>query len=212
MKRLVIFAVAAMMALVGGRPRLGGRKRFDLHLRDGRSYADRHWLVVSKSEELTTQPEQATVGTWFVNMPGHSYLRARFYSVDKNVGGRIELGLSSPATAGRCHHQPALCVRLLARGQLAASWPARPTTGSAPWPTTCKQYVGLNESAHLLMFGWGFLWPRSCAPGAVHLQHRLSGACSSPWKQPSSKRPTPSGRRHGHSVPPPRTSTIRCPA
>ncbi|MBU2469394.1 MAG: hypothetical protein KKC78_12200, partial [Proteobacteria bacterium] len=92
MKRLVVMAVAAMMALSIAVPALAvspSTYTFDMA---ARMLTDIGWQ--SKSEELTRN-QSSEVGSWFVNMPGHSYLRARFYSVDKNVGGRIELGLMS---------------------------------------------------------------------------------------------------------------------
>ncbi|MBU1450413.1 MAG: hypothetical protein KKH47_05500, partial [Proteobacteria bacterium] len=92
MKRLVVMAVAAMMALSIAVPALAvspSTYTFDMA---ARMLTDIGWQ--SKSEELTRN-QSSEVGSWFVNMPGHSYLRARFYSVDKNVGGRIELGLKS---------------------------------------------------------------------------------------------------------------------
>ena len=152
MKRLVIMAVAAMMALSVAIPALAvepSTYTFDMA---ARMLTDIGWQ--SKSEELTKN-QSSEVGTWFVNMPGHSYLRARFYSVDKNVGGRIELGLSSVQPdasvslryaygywrVGKC--------RILA-GQTDNWW------GSLAYHV--QQYVGLNENSHLLMFGWGFAW------------------------------------------------------
>ena len=90
-------------------------------------------------------------------MPGHSYLRARFYSVDKNVGGRIELGLKSLQPCGQ--RQPALCVRLLARGQMPH--PGRSNRQLVRLLGLPRASVRRPErqQAHLLMFGWGFLWP-----------------------------------------------------
>ena len=91
-----------------------------------------------QSEELTNNGSSA-VGSWFLNMPGHSYLRARFYSVDKNVGGRIEIGLNglqpSPASA---------CVTPMATGgsAISASWPDKQITGLAHWPTlACSMWA-----------------------------------------------------------------------
>ena len=74
MKRLVIMAVAAMMALSVAIPALAvepSTYTFDMA---ARMLTDIGWQ--SKSSEMTKSGND--VGTWFVNMPGHSYLRARF--------------------------------------------------------------------------------------------------------------------------------------
>jgi hypothetical protein len=89
-------------------------------------------------------------------MPGHSYLRARFYSVDKNVGGRIELGLKSL--------QPEASVSLRYAYGYWRVGNCRILAGQTDnWFGTLayhpRQYVGLNENAHLLFFAWGLLWP-----------------------------------------------------
>ena len=92
MKKLLIIAVAAMAIFAMSVPAMAvspSTYTFDMA---ARMLTDIGWQ--SKSEELTKN-QSSEVGSWFVNMPGHSYLRARFYSVDKNVGGRIELGLKS---------------------------------------------------------------------------------------------------------------------
>jgi len=152
MKKLLIIAVAVMAIFAMSVPAMAvspSTYTFDMA---ARMLTDIGWNA--KSQELTKN-QSDDVGSWFVNMPGHSYLRARFYSVDKNVGGRIELGLKSlqPEASvslryaygywrvGKC--------RILA-GQTDNWW------GSLAYHV--RQYVGLNENAHLLMFGWGFAW------------------------------------------------------
>ena len=152
MKKLLIIAVAAMAIFAMSVPAMAVSPSTYTFEMAARMLTDIGWQ--SKSEELTKN-QSSEVGSWFVNMPGHSYLRARFYSVDKNVGGRIELGLKSlqPEASvslryaygywrvGKC--------RILA-GQTDNWW------GSLAYHV--RQYVGLNENSHLLMFGWGFAW------------------------------------------------------
>ncbi|MBU1154845.1 MAG: hypothetical protein KJ921_03290, partial [Proteobacteria bacterium] len=91
MKKLLIIAVAVMAIFAMSVPAMAvspSTYTFDMA---ARMLTDIGWQ--SRSGELTHSGND--VGSWFVNMPGHSYLRARFFSVDKNVGGRIELGLTS---------------------------------------------------------------------------------------------------------------------
>ncbi|MCF8040879.1 MAG: hypothetical protein K9K65_12060 [Desulfarculaceae bacterium] len=153
MKRLVIIAVAAVMALSVAIPALAvepSTYTFDMA---ARMLTDIGWQ--SKSEELTKN-QSSEVGTWFVNMPGHSYLRARFYSVDKNVGGRIELGLASLQPEATVSLRYAYGYWRVGKCRILAgqtdNW-----FGSLAYHV--QQYVGLNENSHLLMFGWGFVWP-----------------------------------------------------
>ncbi|MFH2126262.1 MAG: hypothetical protein ABIK12_07075 [Pseudomonadota bacterium] len=153
MKKFIIMALAVMAALAVSVPAWAVEPSTYTFEMAARMLTDIGWQ--QKSEELTNN-KSSDVGSWFINMPGHSYLRARFHSVDKNVGGRIELGLKSlqPDTnvslryaygywrVGNC--------RILA-GQ-TDNW-----FGSLAYHV--RQYVGLNENSHLLLFGWGFLWP-----------------------------------------------------
>ena len=153
MKRLIVMAVAAMMALSVAVPALAVEPSSYTFEMAARMLTDIGWQ--QKSQELTKNGS-SDVGSWFVNMPGHSYLQGRFYSVDKNVGGRIELGLTSlqpDATVSLRYAYGYWRVgncRILA-GQ-TDNW-----FGSLAYHI--MQYVGLNENSHLLMFGWGFLWP-----------------------------------------------------
>ena len=92
MKKLLIVAITMMALLAMSVPAMADVSPSTYTFQMGaRMLTDIGWW--NKSSELTTSG--ADVGTWFLNMPGHSYLRGRFYSVDKNVGGRIELGLRS---------------------------------------------------------------------------------------------------------------------
>ncbi|MCF8098567.1 MAG: hypothetical protein K9K65_12055 [Desulfarculaceae bacterium] len=108
-----------------------------------------------KSQELTKN-QSSDVGTWFTNLAGHSYLRARFFSVDKNVGGRIEIGLKSLQPSATVSLRYAYGYWRVGKCRILAgqtdNWFG--STAYAP-----KQYVGLNlDNSHLLMFGWGYTW------------------------------------------------------
>ncbi|MCB2191244.1 MAG: porin [Deltaproteobacteria bacterium] len=153
MKRLVIIALAAAMALSVAVPALAVSPSTYTFEMAARMLTDIGWQ--NKSQELTKNQSE-DVGSWFVNMPGHSYLRARFYSVDKNVGGRIELGLKSLQPEASVSLRYAYGYWRVGRCRILAgqtdNW-----FGSLAYHV--RQYVGLNENAHLLMFGWGFLWP-----------------------------------------------------
>ncbi|MCF8032026.1 MAG: hypothetical protein K9K66_11570 [Desulfarculaceae bacterium] len=152
MKKILILAIAVLAMLAVSVPALAVSPSTYTFQMAARMLTDVGWW--QKSEELTASGSD--VGSWFLNMPGHSYLRGRFYSVDKNVGGRIELGLKSlqPETSVSVRYAYGYWrvgnCRILA-GQ-TDNW-----FGSLAYHV--RQYVGLNESAHLLLFGWGFLWP-----------------------------------------------------
>ncbi|MCB2228678.1 MAG: hypothetical protein KQH53_18525 [Desulfarculaceae bacterium] len=154
MKKLLIMAMAAVMALAVAVPALAdvSPSTYTFQMA-ARMLTDIGWQ--QKSEELTTNGSDA-VGSWFLNMPGHSYLQARFYSVDKNVGGRIELGLKSLQPEASVSLRYAYAYWRVGNCRILAgqtdNW-----FGSLAYHV--RQYVGLNENAHLLMFGWGFLWP-----------------------------------------------------
>ena len=153
MKKFMIIAVAAMAGLAVSAPALAVSPSTYTFEMAARMLTDIGWQ--QKSEELTNN-KSSDVGSWFLNMPGHSYLRARFNSVEKDVGGRIELGLKSlqPDTGVSLRYAYGYWrvgnCRILA-GQ-TDNW-----FGSLAYHV--RQYVGLNENSHLLMFGWGFLWP-----------------------------------------------------
>ena len=151
-KKLWMGLLAAALVLTVGVPAWAASSPGASVTISGRMLTDIGWW--SRSKELTTSGK--SVGTSFVNMPGHSFLRARWRTADATMGGRIELGLKSlqPTASvslryaygwyryGRC--------RLLV-GQ-TDNW-----FGSLAYAP--KQYLGLNNNAHLLLFGWGFLWP-----------------------------------------------------
>ncbi|MFH1057633.1 MAG: hypothetical protein V1797_03000 [Pseudomonadota bacterium] len=107
------------------------------------------------SKELTSNGKN-DVTTAFINLAGHSYLHAKFTSADKTSGGFIEFGLSSKVNdnesislryaygwwkVGNC--------KLLA-GQ-DDGWVG--TLKHAP-----KQYLGVSESAKLLLANWGYIY------------------------------------------------------
>ncbi|MBU4275193.1 MAG: hypothetical protein KKC30_00480 [Proteobacteria bacterium] len=158
MKKLVtiLVAVAAMVAI--SVPALAvepSSYTFDM---GARMLTDIGWQ--SKSEELTKN-QSSEVGSWFVNVPAHSYLRARFYSVDKNVGGRIELGLKSVQPDATVSLRYAYGYWRVGNCRILAgqtdNWFG--STAFAP-----KQFVGNSISNgyttnHLMFMGWGFVWP-----------------------------------------------------
>ncbi|MFH2127726.1 MAG: porin [Pseudomonadota bacterium] len=152
MKKLLIIAVAVMAIFAMSVPAMAvspSTYTFDMA---ARMLTDIGWQ--SRSGEMTNSGND--VGSWFVNMPGHSYLRARFYSVDKNVGGRIELGLASLQPNATVSLRYAYGYWRVGKCRILAgqtdNW-----FGSLAYHV--QQYVGLNENSHLLMFGWGFVWP-----------------------------------------------------
>ena len=153
MKKLLIIAVAVMAIFAMSVPAMAVSPSTYTFEMGARMLTDIGWQ--SKSEELTNN-QSSEVGTWFVNMPGHSYLRARFYSVDKNVGGRIEIGLSSVQPEASTSLRYAYGYWRVGNCRILAgqtdNW-----FGSLAYHL--QQYVGLNENSHLLMAGWGFVWP-----------------------------------------------------
>lgn len=120
---------------------------------NGRILTDFGWW--QRSKELTNN-QQDDVTSSFVNVPGHSYLRARWRTSDARTGGMVELGLKS--------QQPDATVKL----RYAYGWyktgNLRILAGQTDnWFGTLayspKQYVGSNNDNHLLLLGWGYLWP-----------------------------------------------------
>ncbi|MCB2228870.1 MAG: hypothetical protein KQH53_19505 [Desulfarculaceae bacterium] len=153
MKKWLILTLAVMLGLAAASPAWAvdtSTYTFELQ---ARMLTDIGWW--NKSQELTNNGSD-DVGTWFLTLPGHSYLQARFYSVDKNVGGRIELGLKSVQPDATVSLRYAYAYWRVGNCRILAgqtdNW-----FGSLAYHI--RQYVGLEENAHLLMFGWGFLWP-----------------------------------------------------
>ncbi len=159
MKKFLITAVAVMAVLAVAAPVLAaGPSSYTFELR-GRMLTDIGWQ--QKSEELTKNGS-SDVGTWFVNLAAHSWLQARFYSVDKTVGGHIELGLKSLQPDATVSLRYAYGYWRVGKCRILAgqtdNW-----FGSLAYAP--KQYVGLGETTatyntggHLLMFSWGFMW------------------------------------------------------
>jgi len=120
---------------------------------NGRMLTDIGWW--NKSKELTTNGKE-DVTTAFVNVPGHSYLRARWRTSDAMSGGMIELGLKSLQPDAEVSLRYAYGWYKVGNCRILAgqtdNW-----FGSLQYAP--KQYVGLNNDAHLLLFGWGLMWP-----------------------------------------------------
>lgn len=119
----------------------------------GRMLTDLGYNKLSK--ELTANKKE-DVTTAFVNLASHSYLNAKFTSVDKTTGGFVELGLSSKVNntegvslryaygwwkVGNCKLQAGHDDGWL--GSLAF----------AP-----KQYLGLSQAGKLLLSNWGYTY------------------------------------------------------
>ncbi|MCF8099384.1 MAG: hypothetical protein K9K65_16215 [Desulfarculaceae bacterium] len=153
MKKWLILSLAVVMVLAMSAPAMAVSPSTYTFEMAARMLTDIGWQ--NKSKELTNNGSD-DVGSWFVNLPGHSYLRARFYSVDKNVGGRIEFGIKSVQPDATVSLRYAYGYWRVGKCRILAgqtdNW-----FGSLAYHV--RQYVGLEENSHLLMFGWGFLWP-----------------------------------------------------
>ena len=118
----------------------------------GRMLTDIGWW--SRSNELSSSGDD--VGTVFIDVPAHTYLRAVFTSADKTTGGKIELGLKSLHASATASLRYAYGWWKVGSCKLIAgqtdNW-----FGSLMFAP--KQFVGLGHNAHLLLMGWGFLWP-----------------------------------------------------
>lgn len=109
----------------------------------------------NRGKELTNN-QNDDVTSAFVNVPGHSYLRAVWTSRDKSAGGLVEMGLKSL--------QPAASVSL----RYAYGWwktgnlkllAGRTDNWFGILAYHARQYLGLNENGHAYLWGWGQLWP-----------------------------------------------------
>jgi hypothetical protein len=153
MKKFLIIAVAVMALVAMSVPAMAVSPSTYTFQMAARMLTDVGWD--QQSQERTANGSN-DVGSWFLNLPGHSYLRGRFYSVDKNVGGRIELGLASLQPSATVSLRYAYGYWRVGNCRILAgqtdNW-----FGSLAYHI--RQYVGLQENSHLLMFGWGFLWP-----------------------------------------------------
>ena len=153
MRKLFTIALAVLLTVAVAAPALAVSPSSYTFQMAARMLTDIGWH--QKSQEMTNNGSD-DVGSWFLNLAGHSYLRARFFSVDKNVGGRIEIGLKSQDASATTSLRYAYGYWRVGKCRILAgqtdNWFG--STAYAP-----KQYLGLNENSHLLMFGWGAIWP-----------------------------------------------------
>jgi hypothetical protein len=152
MKKLFVVLLAAATVLAFSVPVWAAASPGATVTISGRMLTDIGWW--SKSEELTTSGKD--VSTSFVNMPGHSFLRARWRTADATSGGRIELGLKSLQPTASVSLRYAYGWYRVGKCRILAGQTDNWFGHLAYHP---KQYVGLNNNAHLLLFGWGFMWP-----------------------------------------------------
>ncbi|MFH1036418.1 MAG: hypothetical protein V1806_18125 [Pseudomonadota bacterium] len=153
MKKLfaIMVAIAALVAFTA--PAMASDQPGPTFVVGGRMLTDVGYNNLSK--ELTTNKKE-DVTTAFVNLAGHSYLHAKFTSADKTTGGFIELGLSS-----KINNAEAVTLRY------AYGWwkvgNCRLLAGQdESWLGTLihhpHQYLGLSQSAKLLMSNWGYTY------------------------------------------------------
>ncbi|KMY68198.1 hypothetical protein AAU61_00245 [Desulfocarbo indianensis] len=153
MKKFMVAMLALMMLVAFAGAAFAAESPSSRVIINGRMLTDFGWW--NKSKEMTAN-QKDDVTTSFVNVPGHSYLRARWRTSDAMSGGMVELGLKSL--------QPDASVSL----RYAYGWykvgNCRILAGQTDnWFGSLqyhpKQYVGLNNNSHLLLFGWGLMWP-----------------------------------------------------
>jgi len=107
------------------------------------------------SKELTTNKKEAVTSA-FVNLAGHSYLRAKFASVDKTTGGFVELGMSS-----KINNTESVSLRYaygwwkVGNCKLVAGQDDGWVGSLAHHP---KQYLGVTQSGKLLLTNWGYIY------------------------------------------------------
>jgi len=152
MKKLFVLMLALCALVAFAAPAFAAEGPTSRVIINGRMLTDfGYW---NRSEELTHSGKDVT--TAFVNMPGHSFLRARWRTSDAMSGGRIELGLRSLQPAATVSLRYAYGWYKVGNCRILAGQTDNWFGSLAYHP---KQYVGLNNNAHLLLFGWGFLWP-----------------------------------------------------
>ncbi|KMY68860.1 hypothetical protein AAU61_04565 [Desulfocarbo indianensis] len=153
MKRIFWTALALAAGLLWHCPALAAESPGASVTVGGRMLTDFGWWT--RDKELTANQKEDVTGS-FVNLPGHSYLRATWTSADKNAGGLVELGLKS--------HQPEASVSL----RYAYGWwksgnfrllAGRTDNWFGSLAYHARQYLGLNEGGHAYLWGWGQLWP-----------------------------------------------------
>jgi hypothetical protein len=148
---VLCFALAACGIWIN--PALAAESPSSRTIINGRMLTDIGWW--NKSKELTANGKD-DVTTAFVNVPGHSYLRARWRTSDAMSGGMIELGIKSLQPDAEVSLRYAYGWYKVGNCRILAgqtdNW-----FGSLQYHP--KQYIGLNNDAHLLLFGWGLMWP-----------------------------------------------------
>lgn len=148
---VIMLAVAALVAFTA--PAFAADEPGPSVVVGGRLLTDVGYNKLSK--ELTSNKKE-DVTTAFVNLASHSYLNAKFTSVDKSTGGFVELGLSS-----KINNAESVLLRYaygwwkVGNCKLVAGhddgW-----LGSLAFAP--KQYLGLAQSAKLLLSNWGYTY------------------------------------------------------
>jgi hypothetical protein len=153
MKKFLVamLAVVALVAFAGAA--FAAESPSSRVIINGRMLTDFGWW--NKSKELTANGKD-DVTTAFVNVPGHSFLRARWRTSDAMSGGMIELGLKSLQPTASVSLRYAYGWYKVGNFRILAGQTDNWFGSLAYHP---KQYVGLNNNAHLLLFGWGLMWP-----------------------------------------------------
>jgi len=151
----------------------------------GRMLTDLGYNKMSK--ELTSNKKE-DVTTAFVNMAGHSYLNAKFTSVDKTTGGFVELGLTS-----KINNTEGVLLRYaygwwkvgnckLQAGQ-DDGW-----LGSLAFAP--KQYFGLTQSGKLLLSNWGYTYSGRHPQARFEWESGMFGVALSAVQPGAEKAPT----------------------
>jgi len=153
MKKIMVAMLAVMALAVFTGAALAAESPGSRVIINGRMLTDFGWW--NKSKEMTAN-QKDDVTTSFVNVPGHSYLRARWRTSDAMSGGMVELGLKSLQPEASVSLRYAYGWYKVGNCRILAGQTDNWFGDLAYHP---KQYVGLNNNSHLLLFGWGYLWP-----------------------------------------------------
>jgi len=153
MKKFMVAMLAVMALVVFTGAAFAEESPSSRVIINGRMLTDFGWW--NKSKELTAN-QKDDVTTSFVNVPGHSYLRARWRTSDAMSGGMVELGLKSLQPEASVSLRYAYGWYKVGNCRILAGQTDNWFGDLAYHP---KQYVGLNNNNHLLLFGWGFMWP-----------------------------------------------------
>ena len=152
MKKLMILAMVLVGVLAFTAPAFAG---FSVGMRALTDFG-----YMGKSEELTRSGDDIT--QCFIHVPDHSYLRAKFMSDDKKVGGMVELGFGATA-ADSAVATGATNVYL----RYAFGWwkvgnctlqAGQQDTPFGPLGYHPRQYLGWITDRKLLLLGWGFAY------------------------------------------------------